>query len=129
MEERMKLEQGLQTVVLPEDDIVWMDKHEIWVNNQMFDIHSKKIENGIYTFTGLYDADETFLVEQQQDATEKDEEDDKLLIHFLKSLHNIYYNPPQEFYPISEEIKNQYYITNSALATQAADILTPPPQV
>lgn len=63
--------QTLQTVIVSENEVVWMDKHEIWVNNSMFDIHTKKLESGIYTFTGLYDKDETMLVEMERNAAGK----------------------------------------------------------
>ncbi|MBP7316102.1 MAG: hypothetical protein KA968_12865, partial [Chitinophagaceae bacterium] len=84
---KMEFEKGaLQTVVLPENKVVWMDKHEIWVNNSMFDIATKKLENGIYTFTGLYDEDETSLVEKEKESSEKNNEQDKRLSQLLKTL-------------------------------------------
>lgn len=86
---RMKQElkyQTLQTVIVSENEVVWMDKHEIWVNNSMFDIHTKKLESGIYTFTGLYDKDETMLVEMERNAAGKNKEQNRLLVRLFKSL-------------------------------------------
>jgi hypothetical protein len=120
--------QPLQTITLSENAVVWMDKHEIWVNNSMFDIHSKKLENGIYTFTGLYDDDETELVMQQQGATEQEKEQNKLLTQFFKCLHNIFYTPPQDYNVTSGKQNELFYYRGSSLITQSKEILTPPPQ-
>jgi hypothetical protein len=121
--------QSLQTITLPENAVVWMDKHEIWVNNSMFDIHSKKLENGIYTFTGLYDDDETELVMQQQDTTEKDKQQNKLLTQFFKSLHNIFYTPSQGFDMTTHKQNELFCYGSSSVITQSKEIPTPPPQV
>lgn len=128
MKEKLETE-SLQTIVLAEKDIVWMDKHEIWVNNQLFDIHNRTLKDGVYTFTGLYDDDETSLVELQQNATDKDEEDDKSVNHFFKSFHTIFHNTTQEFYIFSLALPYKYCIASSSLMTQTNEIPTPPPQV
>jgi hypothetical protein len=65
MSRLLKEERTLQTVCVPEQDVVWMDKHEIWINEQMFDIVSVKLQDGIYRFTGLYDEGETQVVKKQ----------------------------------------------------------------
>lgn len=85
MKEKLE-ERQLQTVIIPENEVTWMDKHEIWVNNSMFDIQTKKLENGIYTFTGLYDEEETILVEQERNTAGKNNEQNKLLTQLFKSL-------------------------------------------
>jgi hypothetical protein len=82
-----ELEKGqLQTVVIPENEVIWMDDHEIWVNSSMFDIQSKQLENGIYTFTGLYDEEETQLVKKEREAAGNSDEQNKLLTQLFKSL-------------------------------------------
>ena len=43
-EMKKKLESHeLQTVIVPESEVIWMEDHEIWVNNSMFDIQTKKL--------------------------------------------------------------------------------------
>ena len=128
--ERMKekLEsQHLQTIIIAENEVTWMDKHEIWVNNSMFDIHTRKLEHGIYTFTGLYDDDETILVEQERNAMGKNNEQNKLLVLLFKCLptfcnqHNEIQNPSS---------KHDCYsmLTPPIPISQFREILTPPPQ-
>ena len=128
MEEELESE-DLQTIILPEAAVVWMDKHEIWVNNSMFDIHSKKLENGIYTFTGLYDNDETELVLEQQTNTENDFQQNKMLARLFLCLHNIFYTQAQHYYAFSKKQHTLFYQRPSQLSTLTMEILTPPPQL
>ena len=127
MEEEFK-SRDLQTIVLPEAAVVWMDKHEIWVDNSMFDIQSRKLENGIYTFTGLYDNDETELVLEQQTNAEDDLQENKMLTELFECLNNIFHNPAQDIYSLSLQQCNSFYQHSSDLLTQSQEILTPPPQ-
>lgn len=127
---KQKLEkQVLQTVVIPEKDVTWMDKHEIWVNEQMFDISSVKFENGIYTFTGLYDEEETYIVKREKEAKKKKKFDDTLLTQFFKCIQNSFFsNNAETLEPIC------FSDHNSSLAiagpvTQFKEILTPPPRL
>jgi hypothetical protein len=126
MKEKLK-SQHLQTIILPENEVTWMDKHEIWVNNSMFDIHSKKLENGIYTFTGLYDDDETELVEQERNAAGKNNEQNKLLAQLFKCLPGFC----NEYTEIATPLPD-HYSYNSLISpipiSQFREILTPPPQ-
>ncbi len=127
MKEKLETEK-LQTIVLPEEKVIWMDKHEIWVNEHMFDIHSKKLENGIYTFTGLYDEDETELVKKERKATGNSTEQNKLLAQFFKHLP--VYNDTDISYlnlSITHNTFNLFASQNSI--SQFKEIITPPPQV
>lgn len=128
MKEKLETDK-LQTIVLPEEKVIWMDKHEIWVNEHMFDIHSKKLENGIYTFTGLYDEDETLLIKKQQQTSEKSQHQTKLLTQLFKCLHGIYHTQVQE--PGLIITKKHYLLlfSSSRAVEQFREILTPPPQV
>lgn len=82
--------EGLQTVVVEQEKVVWMDGHEIWINGMMFDIQSIKLENGIYTFTGLYDYEETLLVLKQKSTTENNSENHRLLNQMLLTLQQLF---------------------------------------
>lgn len=127
MKEKLETEK-LQTIVLPEEKVIWMDKHEIWVNEHMFDIHSKKLENGFYTFTGLYDKDETELVKKERKATGNSTEQNKLLAQFFKHLP--VYNDTDISYlnlSITHNTFNLFASQNSI--SQFKEIITPPPQV
>jgi hypothetical protein len=129
MREKLKAPQQFETIILPENEVKWMDKHEIWVNEQMFDIHTKKLVNGVYTFTGLYDDDETELVKKQQGTTEKEKQQNKLLSNLFKCLHTIFYTQPADFNFVVKRQENKFCRSLQQLATQSKEILTPPPQV
>lgn len=96
LEMRKKLKSHeLQTVVIAQEKVIWMEDHEIWVNESMFDIRTKKLENGIYTFTGMYDEDETALVLKQNRATHTQKDENKLLAQLFQCLRNLYNEPEQ----------------------------------
>lgn len=127
MKGRLETEK-LQTIVLPEEKVIWMDKHEIWVNEHMFDIHSKKLENGVYTFTGLYDEDETELVKKERKTTDDNNGQDKLLVQFFKNLPALYDPAIGDInIPTSHYFFNFFGSQHSI--SQYKEIITPPPQV
>lgn len=118
----------LQTIVIPEEKVIWMDKHEIWVNEHMFDIHSKKLENGIYTFTGLYDEDETELVKKERKATGDNTEQNKLLAQFFKNLPGFYNEINNSFFTPHFKHSFNLFIIQQFISPYK-EILTPPPRV
>ena len=118
----------LQTLVLPENEVTWMDEHEIWVNQSMFDIHSKKLENGIYTFTGLYDEKETLLVELERNAAGKNNEQNELLAQLFKSLPGFYDQNSETGCPELQFVNYSFFIPQNTVRP-FRKILTPPPQV
>jgi hypothetical protein len=126
---KKKLEsENLQTITIAENKVVWMDKHEIWVNNRMFDIHSKILKNGVYTFTGLYDEKETLLVEKHKRSSEKNNHENKLISLLFKCLQNIF---SSSIYFNSETSTRGFHVNNfltSSLANPFLARLTPPPK-
>lgn len=58
-----KLEKlSLHTIVIAEKDVTWVKtKKEIWYEGRMFDIKKTSLKGGQYTFTGLFDEEETAL--------------------------------------------------------------------
>lgn len=117
----------LQTIILRENEVTWMDEHEIWINNSMFDIHTKKLENGLYTFTGLYDEEETLLVEQERDATGKNNHQNQLLARLFKSLPVFYVPSGEILYPALPYAYSTSFISQNPVHP-FREILTPPPQ-
>jgi hypothetical protein len=105
-----------------------MDKHEIWVNEQMFDIHSRSLENGIYTFTGLYDAQETLLVKQHEKATGKNPEENKMLAQLFKCLQTIFFESSTNTPPETTGPATLLAFLTKEPVKQFCAILTPPPQ-
>ena len=118
----------LQTITIKEKDVVWMDDHEIWVNEHMFDIHTKKLENGNYTFTGLYDEEETNLVKKHKDTTEKNSEENQLLSSLFQLLQTSFIEDETNS-PVTGITINKYSLfTLQHISVPVKNILTPPPQ-
>ncbi len=128
MEEKLEDSLVLQTIVIPEKDVIWMDKHEIWVNEQMFDISSKKLENGIYTFTGLYDKDETMLVKQEKESSEKNNSTSGELAKVFQTLLQLFYQDSELRGPNVDSSTLYPFFTAAKIAYPFRPILTPPPQ-
>ena len=128
-EMKEKLETSLlQTITINEKDVVWMDGHEIWVNEHMFDIHTKKLENGLYTFTGLYDEEETNLVKKHKDTTEKNNEANQLLSSLFQLFQSSFIDNVASSL-ITELIITEYRpLILQHMSSPFINILTPPPQ-
>lgn len=119
--------QTLQTVVQSESEVIWMDNDEILVNNKLFDIKNKQLENGIFSFIGLFDEDETKLKEIEKNTSGKNKEQNKLLSQLLKSI-PIFYTQPAELYHVLNpcNIFNSFVLKSSK--NPFKEILIPPPQ-
>ena len=124
-----KLETSLlQTITINEKEVVWMDDHEIWVNEHMFDIQTKKLGNGIYTFTGLYDEEETNLVKKYKDTTEKNNEENQLLASLFELLESPFIENDANSL-LSDLIIIEYRpLILQHMSSPFINILTPPPQ-
>ncbi|MBL0304944.1 MAG: hypothetical protein IPQ25_02605 [Chitinophagaceae bacterium] len=121
-------QQQLQTIVLSEAEVIWMDKHEIWVNNSMFDIHTKNLDTGIYTFTGLYDEEETMLVEKERTAAGENNDQTKLLAQLFKCL-PVFCNQDTDIVDLNFQYNSYNQIVHPNPIYQFREILTPPPKV
>ena len=127
MKEKLETSQ-LQTITISEKDVVWMDDHEIWVNEHMFDIHTKKLESGLYTFTGLYDEQETNLVKKLKDTTEKNNEENQLLSSLFRLLQSAFIEDEGNSL-ITDRLKTEYRpLILQNISSPFKAILTPPPQ-
>lgn len=121
--------QTLQTVIIPSEKVIWMDDHEIWVNESMFDIHSKTEANGMITFTGLYDEDETLLVKQQQNQGDHSMDKKKNLLRLFKCMQQ-YHSVPQPLYSSGAGFLSLEFASSSpGEVQQHYDVITPPPRV
>lgn len=118
----------LQTITINENDVVWMDDHEIWVNEHMFDIRTKNLENGIYTFTGLYDEAETLLVKKHKNATEKNSEESRVLSSLFQLLQSTYIEIVANSLVTDLSLTEYRPLILQHITTPFKAILTPPPQ-
>lgn len=128
--QRMKAnleQQHLQTIVLPENEVTWINKHEIRVNNSIFDIRTRNLENGVYTFTGLFDYEETLLVENEKNTTGKNNEQNKLLVQLFKSLPVFCTQISDVFHQLPPVDSYKQLMTPHPISP-FREILTPPPR-
>ena len=129
MKEKLETSTQLETVILPADEVIWMDDHEIWVNEQMFDIHSKEFTDGIYTFKGHFDKEETKLVIAKRASGKRHHDEKKLLTRFFQLLPaalddtRIEYFTPVALKP-NFDVKQTFSLTN-----HFSKVPTPPPEL
>jgi hypothetical protein len=129
MREELEVSTELQTLQIPSSAVVWMDEHEIWVDNHMFDIHSRVLKNGMYTFTGLFDEEETQMIEDEQEQNAANENQSRMLGKVYKTMQLGFYEPVFSFEYVSEvfEINNSPYCV--AMTDIFPEIITPPPRI
>ncbi len=118
----------LQIVSIPESEVIWMGKHEININNRMFDISTVRLEKGIYTFTGLYDDEETELRKQQRNPVSQSTENMYILSQAFKFLQNVYFDQPALSFDLTQQQNKYPSFLSSAVVLQYLKIPTPPPQ-
>lgn len=128
MEEKLEHE-VLETIKLNADDVVWMDKHEIWVNEKMFDIHSFTVEDNIYTFTGLYDEEETLLKSEQERAAKKSKEKFSVLSQLFQWLHNVFSETQQDYNLAADHIQSFAILNILHFDSLIKKVPTPPPRL
>ncbi len=128
MRKKVESSRQLQTVIIPQAEVIWMDEHEIWVNERMFDISSMKLQDRVYTFTGLYDEDETNLVKQRNKLSEKERKENKVLsLLFLCFQHVICDDRlPDNSLPVADR-QNHFIFSEEEIET-AYPVLIPPPK-
>ena len=121
----------LHTITLENCDVFWVKKgKEILVNGRMFDIKSSKpIGNDKIIFTGLYDDDETALVNKMRNnqQTEKNT-GGKLLAQLFQLLRSSCNNTTEDVF-IPSFNDNYFPVFEQRLLSRFKTILTPPPQV
>ena len=118
----------LQTVVVAERDVRWMDDHEIWVNGSMFDIRTKTLSAGVYTFTGMYDADETELVKQQMNLRDEEGDASPFLSKLMSQLLSLF-NEEQNTLLIYLPAIHFPVTAGKQLQNPPGGVPTPPPDI
>jgi hypothetical protein len=132
-----KMEQQLEskmlhTIALAESDIHWLKEgKEMLINGRMFDVKTFK-NSGIdkVVITGLFDEEETLLVNQVKKQHQNDTDNGtKILAQFFQLLQITHDNTAEEnFIPFSPG-SNYFQGDESRPASPFITILTPPPQV
>jgi hypothetical protein len=127
MKEKLELNK-LQTISVPANEVVWMDEHEIFINDYMFDIVSSTLKDGVYTFTGLYDEEETKLLKQRIETFGKTAAHKNLLLQFVKWLQLSYDHTYDTIYLLQQHSVIYTFLKASSLLQLLKEVATPPPQ-
>ena len=129
MKERMK-KQSLHSITLADNEIHWVKAgKEIWVHGKMFDIKATDHKNGLTTFYGLYDDEETLLKSVFNNSWKKEMSgQNQLLSQLFQSLHGIYFMPASDSPILSFKQCHVVSLNSPKLQSQFKTILTPPPQ-
>ena len=127
MKEKLE-QQSLHTITATAKDFHWMEEgKEIMVDGKMFDIHSYSQKNGTYFFTGLFDEEETSLVQQLEKTTDRTH-DNKTLIRFFQLLQSGFYSTQQNNICIIKLTSQQILTNKPSFPTVFICIPTPPPR-
>ncbi len=122
----------LHTITLAENNVQWIKEgKEILVNGRMFDIKgSENSGNDKIIFTGLYDDDETLLVNQVKKNQQNDNNTgSRLLAQFFQLLQVTFDNTSIENFTLTLSRNNYFPGNENHPTSQFIAILTPPPQV
>ena len=121
----------LHTITLAKKDLHWLEEgKEILINGRMFDIKSSQpAGNGKISFTGLYDDDETTLINKiRENQPNENNGDVKFLAQLFQLLLSSFSNTLSE--TIIPSLNNSYFPDiEQGLASQFITIFSPPPQI
>jgi hypothetical protein len=121
----------LHTITLAKNDVYWLKEgKEILIDGRMFDVKSfKAVGTGEIRFTGLYDDDETALVNKMKKNQQNENNNGgKLLAQLFQLLQSSFNNTAEEIFIPSLNC-NHFPGIEQSLASQFIIILSPPPQV
>ena len=123
--DRLEENSALVQLRIPENEVHWMDRREIFVDGKMFDIKSQELIDGLYYFTGHFDDKETRLQQKQQSSHNKNQQS---IVQVFKSLQQLYFDPqePGVFWPAP--VTAITFSAKNNLLTAILDVNTPPPQ-
>lgn len=130
MKERME-NQSLHGITLADNEIHWLkEEKEILVNGKLFDIKSISQNNGLTTFYGLYDEEETLLKTVfETNCKKKMTAENMLLGQLFQCLHGIYFIPVATSPFLSGKQLHEVSLNSPKILSRFKTILTPPPQV
>ena len=128
MEER--LEAGLlKTILITKQDFNKINSDEILVAGQLFDIKECSQTKTGFVVTGVFDEDETIVL-QQLTTTSKEQNaaDNSLLAHAFQVLHGFFFQTPEEPQKITTAATKLFQNPISPLPVCYRPVLCPPPQ-
>jgi len=129
MEEKLENEQ-LQTIAVPVSEVKWYKENkEIIVGGKLFDVKSVVYHDGIASFTGLYDHQETNIKAQLENLELEDEENAKneSAINLISIL--LYKEEHSNSFWLLNHLSAQYVdYRNNHLLSQDISTPAPPPK-
>jgi hypothetical protein len=122
--------QLLHTITVSEKDVHWMaDGKEIVINGELFDIRSSVLENGQYSFTGLFDKEETALINQLEKTQQQSSaSDNKVILQLFQWLQTFYSDSPQTINLSFTDKREENLFIAPVPAKQYLGIIIPPPK-
>ena len=123
--------QSLHSITLANNEIHWVKKgKEIRVNGKMFDIKSTITKNGLTTFYGLYDEEETLLKTVFEKGCKKKMADENMLLgQLFQCLLGVYFIPINQNPVLAYKQIHEGSFKSPKIQSRFKTILTPPPQV
>jgi hypothetical protein len=120
----------LRTLILNKDQIHWnREGKELTINNKLFDVRYMRVSrDGSITVQGLYDEDETLLVDQLNNQEQQNRSlGNKLLTQFLQIWLAVPTEPILSDLP-AHTVQPQYPDISQSTASGYKMIYAPPPQ-
>ncbi len=120
----------LQTISLKARSVQWVrEEEEILVDGRLFDVKSYSIKNGTYTFTGLYDEDETMVVRKiRSQENQQQSNDSRMLAQLFKLLKTVYYSESDPCTPFVQSSQELFPGKKYPLSFLYQPVTTPPPR-
>jgi hypothetical protein len=128
-EARQKLEgQFLQRISLNKNEFSWTDENkEISINGELFDVKTCRFNNDRYDFTGLFDREETTIINKTNENCNQDKQGKKVLDELFRLLQAGFILHADNSWNENSSLSPVCFIMIN-LPDPAKTILTPPPQ-
>ena len=128
MKEQMEIQQ-LHTILLASDEVVWVKAgKEILLDGKLFDIKLTEQKNGIITFQGLFDEEETYLIARQQMNQEEESNDNTKILASFFGLFEISPENNNSVFVVYTKNKQRFPCYTSSLSAVFSSVITPPPR-
>lgn len=125
-----RLEAGLQkTIFIPTAKLKRINSRELEVDGKLFDLKELTAVPGGYHATGVFDEEETAVLQHLEAASQaKNSKDTPLLAHLLQLLQEGYVQSHVETAPVAAITTELFQNPIASLPTVCQPVLAPPPQ-
>ena len=127
MKEKLEKE-FLHTITVPREEVTWVKYNkEIIVGDKLFDVSSFSEKDGLYFFTGLFDAEETALNDLLEKGTE-DKNENELLGQLFQCLQSPCISVSIDQGLMADQNNTCSFPILLHISSPFINITTPPPQ-